>query len=403
MKIIATLLLIITLGCTGQAKQSKNHPATDSSILVGAARFDQYLPLLKGKRVAILTNQTAVIGSQKTHLVDTLLHLGVNIVKIFGPEHGFRGTADAGATVENSIDKKTGIPIISLYGSHNKPTPEDLNDVDVMIYDIQDVGTRFYTYISSMQRYMEAAAENNKPIIILDRPNPNGFYVDGPILEEDQKSGVGMQPIPIVYGMTIGEYAKMLIGEDWLNTDSTPDLTVVKCLNYTHDSLYHLPVKPSPNLPNMASIYLYPSLCFFEGTKVNVGRGTHHQFQLFGNPEFPKSLYSYTPKSMPGAVHPKLEGQKCYGYLVATDAHTALKKIQKKIQLKWILKAYKLYPDKTHFFRDFFNLLAGTKDLMQQIKDGWSAKKIKPSWQPELNQFKKTRKKYLLYPDFSTK
>lgn len=403
MKIIATLLLIITLGCTGQAKQQQKQPATDSSILVGAARFDQYLPLLKGKRIAILTNQTAVIGSQKTHLVDTLLHLGVNIVKIFGPEHGFRGTADAGATVENSIDKKTGIPIISLYGSHNKPTPEDLNDVDVMIYDIQDVGTRFYTYISSMQRYMEAAAENNKPVIILDRPNPNGFYVDGPVLEEDQKSGVGMQPIPIVYGMTIGEYAKMLVGEGWLNTDSTPDLTVVKCLNYTHDSLYHLPVKPSPNLPNMASIYLYPSLCFFEGTKVNVGRGTHHQFQLFGNPEFPKSLYSYTPKSMPGAVHPKLEGQKCYGYLVATDAHTALKKIQKKIQLKWILKAYKLYPDKTHFFRDFFNLLAGTKDLMQQIKDGWSAKKIKASWQPELNQFKKTRKKYLLYPDFSTK
>jgi len=243
MKLIATLLLIITLGCTAQAKQQNTHPATDSSILVGAARFDQYLPLLKGKRIAILTNQTAVIGSQKTHLVDTLLSLGVNIIKIFGPEHGFRGTASAGATVKNSVDKKTGIPIISLYGSHNKPTPKDLKNVDVMIYDIQDVGTRFYTYINSMQRYMEAAAENNKPIIILDRPNPNGFYVDGPILEEDQKSGIGMQPIPIVYGMTIGEYAKMLIGEGWLNTDSTPDLTVVKCLNYTHDSLYHLPLR----------------------------------------------------------------------------------------------------------------------------------------------------------------
>ncbi len=373
-----------------------------SSIEVGAARIDQYLSLLKGKRVAILTNQTAVIGKNNTHLVDTLKSLGINIVKIFGPEHGFRGDANAGAKVKNSVDPKTGIPIISLYGSHNKPTAKELSDVDVMLYDIQDVGTRFYTYISSMQRFMEAAAENHKPFIILDRPNPNGFYVDGPVLEKDQESGVGMQPIPIVYGMTIGEYAKMLIGEHWLNNpDAKPDLKVIKCLNYTHDSLYKLPEKPSPNLPNMASVYLYPSLCFFEGTKCSVGRGTDHPFQLFGHPDFPDSLFSFTPRPMPGATHPKLEGEKCYGYLVATDAKTALKKENRQVQLKWVIKAYQLYPDKAQFFRSYFNRLAGTSDLMKQIKAGWSIDKIRESWQPKLNQFKQIRKKYLLYPDFT--
>lgn len=406
MKILCTLFLLLNLGCAGQpGKQSSTSTSTEnSSIIVGAARFDQYLPLLNNKRVAILTNQTAVIGKNKTHLVDTLLSLGVNIVKIFGPEHGFRGTASAGATVENAIDKKTGIPIISLYGDHQKATPKELADVDVMVFDIQDVGTRFYTYISAMQRFMEAAAENNKPFIILDRPNPNGFYVAGPILEESEKSGVGMQPVPIVYGMTIGEYATMLVGEHWLNDpNAKPDLTIIKCLNYTHDSLYKLPVKPSPNLPNMASIYLYPSLCFFEGTKINVGRGTHHQFQLFGNPEFPDSLYTYTPVSLPGAVHPKLEGEECHGFLIATTAEEALQKTDHQIQLKWVLKAYQLYPDKENFFRSYFNLLAGTKSLMQQIKNGWSADRIRQSWQPGLKAFKKTRKKYLLYPDFTTK
>ncbi len=407
MKILLALLISLGLGCAGG--QANNHSSAaakteDPAIVVGAARFDQYLSMLKGKRVAILTNQTAVMGKNNTHLVDTLLSLGINIVKIFGPEHGFRGTASAGATVENAVDKKTGIPIISLYGSHNKPTPEELTDVDVMIFDIQDVGTRFYTYINSMQRFMEAAAENNKPFIILDRPNPNGFYVAGPVLEKRLKSGVGMQPIPIVYGMTIGEYARMLIGEHWLNNpDLQPDLTVIKCLNYTHDSLYSLPVKPSPNLPNMASVYLYPSLCFFEGTKCSVGRGTAHPFQLFGYPAFPDSLYAFTPVSMPGAEHPKLEGEKCYGFLVATDAQTALEKAGHQIQLKWVLKAYKLFPDKANFFRSYFNKLAGTATLMQQIKDGWSEERIRKSWQPKLNAFKKIRKKYLLYPDFTTK
>lgn len=401
MKYLLLLLTLFSFGCHAQSSQ-KNDAGDPASkhIVVGAARLDQYLPLLKNKRVAILTNQTAVIGN--THLVDTLVKRNINIVKIFGPEHGFRGTASAGATVENSVDKKTGIPVISLYGSHDKPTPEELKNVDVMLYDIQDVGTRFYTYISSMQRFMEAAAENHKKFIILDRPNPNGFYVDGPVLEKKLKSGVGMQPIPIVYGMTIGEYAKMLIGEHWLNDPSLqPDLTLIKCLHYTHDSLYQLPVKPSPNLPNMTSVYLYPSLCFFEGTKCSVGRGTQYPFQLFGHPDFPDSLYSFTPESMPGAVHPKWEGQTCYGYLVARSSEEALQKTDHHIQLKWVMKAYKLYPDKENFFRSYFNKLAGTDELMQQIKDGWSEEKIRQSWQPELNQFKQIRKKYLLYPDFT--
>ena len=404
MKRLLIVLLFVSLGCSAQSDNSGTTASADEAgITVGAARFDEYLPLLKGKRVALLTNQTAVIGDNQTHLVDTLLSQGIKIVKIFGPEHGFRGTADAGATVENAVDKKTGIPVISLYGSHNKPTAQELSDVDVMVYDIQDVGTRFYTYISSMQRFMEAAAANHKPLIILDRPNPNGFYVDGPVLEKSLKSGVGMQPIPIVYGMTIGEYARMLIGEHWLNKpDLQPDLTVVKCLHYTHDSLYQLPVKPSPNLPNMASVYLYPSLCFFEGTHLSEGRGTAHPFQLFGHPDLPDSLYSFTPESMPGALHPKLEGQKCYGFLVATDGPTALKKAGHRIQLRWIKEAYALFPDKANFFRSYFNKLAGTETLMQQIKDGWSDARIYQSWEPKLQAFKQIRKKYLLYPDFQT-
>lgn len=397
MKFLLIAFLLINASCNGQ--NIVNQQDASSRIVLGAARFDQYLPLLKGKRVGILTNQTAVVGN--THLVDTLLKLHVNIVKIFGPEHGFRGDADAGASVANGIDSKTGIPVISLYGKHNKPTPDELKDVDVMLYDIQDVGTRFYTYISSMQRFMEAAAENNKPFIILDRPNPNGFYVDGPVLEKKFRSGVGMQPIPIVYGMTIGEYAKMLIGEHWLNRpDLHPDLTVISCLHYTHDSLYSLPVKPSPNLPNMASVYLYPSLCFFEGTACSVGRGTDHPFQLFGHPSFPDNLYTFKPKGVPGATDPKLKGETCHGYLVATEAKDALQKVGHHLQLKWVLKAYDLFPDKEKFFTRYFNTLAGTDKLQQEIKAGWSEEKIRKSWEPALVKFKQIRKKYLLYPDF---
>lgn len=374
--------------------------SADSSIMVGAARLDAYLPLLKNKRVAILTNQTAVVGD--THLVDTLLSRHIHIVKIFGPEHGFRGDADAGASVGNGVDPETGIPVISLYGKHNTPTDGELADVDVMVYDIQDVGTRFYTYINSMQRFMEAAAKNHKPLIILDRPDPNGFYVDGPVLEPPYHSGVGMQPIPIVYGMTIGEYARMLVGEHWLSDPALkPDLTVIPCAHYTHDSLYALPVKPSPNLPDMASVYLYPSLCLFEGTALSVGRGTPYPFQLFGHPSLPDSLYAFTPRGTSGATHPKLEGQLCHGFLVTTDAAEARKKVDRRIELSWVMEAYRLFPDKDKFFISYFGKLAGTGTLEAQIREGWSEARIRQSWEPALSRFKSIRRRYLLYPDFS--
>lgn len=398
--------MLIALACWltgGTAPPVQEKPAVAAAsgpIVVGAARMDQYLPLLQNKRVGILTNQTAVVGD--THLVDTLLQRQVDIVKIFGPEHGFRGNADAGATVGNGVDPKTGIPVISLYGAHNKPTPAELSDVDVLIYDIQDVGTRFYTYINSMERFVEAAAENHKKIIILDRPDPNGFYVDGPVLEKAFHSGVGMQPIPIVYGMTIGEYARMLIGEHWLNDPTLkPDLTVITCQHYAHDSLYTLPVKPSPNLPDMASVYLYPSLCLFEGTALSVGRGTAYPFQLFGHPSLPDSLYHFTPRGVPGATHPKLEGQTCHGFLVATSAVKALEEVGYHVQLKWVRTAYRLFPHKDHFFISYFKKLAGTGALERQIRNGWSEQRIRQSWQPALDHFKSIRRKYLLYPDFT--
>ena len=382
--------------CTAQPSHQMQ-PAED--IVTGAERTDQYLPLLKNKRVAMLVNQTSVIGD--TPLVDSLLKLHVHIVKIFSPEHGFRGNADAGAKVGNSTDEKTGLPIISLYGSHSKPTAKELEDVDIMLYDIQDVGTRFYTYINSMQRFMEAAAENHKPFLILDRPNPNGFYVDGPVLDKKFRSGVGYQPIPIVYGMTIGEYARMLTGEHWLeNAALKPDLTIIPCLHYTHSSHYQLPVKPSPNLPNMTSVYLYPSLCFFEGTACSVGRGTAYPFQLFGHPDFPENLYSFVPESMPGATNPPLLNRKCYGFLVARSPQQALAATKGTVSLKWLLQAYNLFPDQPAFFNAFFDKLAGSDALMEEIKAGWSEEKIRKSWQPALQQFKQIRKKYLLYPDF---
>jgi uncharacterized protein YbbC (DUF1343 family) len=398
MRQLVTALVLITSFLYAEAGAGAAPAA--GPIVIGAARMDLYLPLLRGKRVGILTNQTALVDG--VHLVDTLLKRKVDIVKIFGPEHGFRGTADAGATVSSGVDPVTGIPVISLYGKHNTPSAADLEGVDVLIYDIQDVGTRFYTYISSMQRFMEAAARFGKPLIILDRPNPTGFYVDGPVLEKKFSSGVGMQPIPVVYGMTIGEYARMLIGEHWLSDPSLhPELTVIPCLHYTHDSLYTLPVKPSPNLPDMASVYLYPSLCFFEGTACSVGRGTAHPFQLFGHPSLPDSLYAFTPEGMPGATHPKLQGKRCHGYLVATTAARALEEIRGALQLKWILTAYRLFPDKDHFFTRYFNTLAGTDKLQEQIRAGWSEKRIRQSWQPALRKFKQIRKKYLLYPDFT--
>jgi uncharacterized protein YbbC (DUF1343 family) len=389
---------------------------SQQKIIPGAERMEVYVPLLKGKSVVIFANQTSMV--QHTHLVDTLKKKGVHIVKIFGPEHGFRGNADDGQNVENFIDKKTGIEVISLYGKHNKPTKEDLKGVDIMLFDIQDVGTRFYTFISSLQYYMEAAFENSKPLLILDRPNPNGFYVDGPVLDQKFKSFIGMQPVPIVYGMTIGEYAFMIAGEKWLNDESnkkydyyqhaensadTPfHFLVIKCLNYNHNSKYVLPVKPSPNLPSIQSIYWYPSTCFFEGTVLSEGRGTDKPFQVFGHPSLPKNLISFIPQSKEGATSPKSKGQVCYGWDISGTVSDVLKNMDNKIQLKWIMQAYQLFPGKENFFlkSEHFNNLAGNDALIQQIKDGITESEIRKSWEPELSNFKKIRKKYLMYKDF---
>jgi len=393
------------------------------TAIPGADRLDVYLPLIKGKKVGIFANQTSIVG--KTHLVDTLRKLGVKISVIFGPEHGFRGTADAGEKVANYVDKETGIQVVSLYGSKRYPSAEDLKDVDVMIFDLQDVGCRFYTYINSLQDFLETALIHHKPLLLLDRPNPNGFYVDGPVLDLKYKSGVGKQPIPIVYGLTMGEYAMMLLGEKWLSkeanevnaynittkptTDTPFHFMVIKCKDYTHNTKYELPVKPSPNLPNIQSIYLYPSTCFFEGTVLSEGRGTTKPFQVFGHPSYPKTLYSFTPNPNEGAKSSKLYGQQCYGWDLSGPVDDVLAKTGTQIQLKWLIEAYKLFPDKNNFFllqklgkmeESFFNKLAGNNDLWQQIKAGKSEAEIRKSWEPKLSEYKLIRKKYLLYDDF---
>jgi len=382
-------------------------------IVTGAGRMEVYLPLLKGKAVAVFANQTSMVNN--THLVDTLLKKNINIVKIFGPEHGFRGTADAGEHVNNEIDKKTGLPVISLYGNHKKPTAEDFKGVDILVFDIQDVGVRFYTFISSLEYFLEAALENHKPLLILDRPNPNGFYVDGPVLEPAFKSFIGMQPIPIVYGMTIGEYALMLAGEKWLSVkanainaynittkpsvDTPFHVQVIKCKNYNHQTKYILPVSPSPNLKEMQSIYLYPSTCFFEGTVLSEGRGTDKPFQIFGHPALPKNLYAFTPQPNAGSKSSKCFYMLCYGWNLSGTIKEVLKKADCKINIQYLLDAYQLFPGKDSFFlkNNFFNKLAGNNQLMLQVQQGKSAKEIRKSWQPGLADFKEIRQKYLLY------
>lgn len=367
------MLLTATIGChpskTATTEISNRPPdryvdSVPARIVTGASRIEVYVPLLKNKRVAVFANQTSTVGN--THLVDTLKKLGVNITLIFGPEHGFRGTADAGEKVSNYTDERSGVPVISLYGSKRRPSKDDLVNVDVMLFDIQDVGVRFYTYISSLEDYMDAAFENAKPLMILDRPNPNGFYVDGPVLEPVYRSFVGMQPIPVVYGMTIGEYAMMIAGERWLsenanakhdfyrnaeNSADTPfHFLVIKCKNYTHQSKYELPIRTSPNLPDMQSVYWYPSTCFFEGTILNEGRGTPTPFQVFGHPLLPKNLYSYTPVSTDGAKEPKLKNQLCYGWNVSGTKEEVLNKTAGRLQLSHLLNAYQLFPEKDKFF-----------------------------------------------------
>lgn len=398
----------------------------EKEIKTGADRLSEFLPLLKNKKLAIFANHTSLVGDQ--NLVDTLHKLGIKITVVFGPEHGFRGTADAGEKISNYKDEKTGIPVVSLYGAKRRPSPEDLKNVDIMLFDIQDVGTRFYTYISSLEEYMIAAFENHKPLIILDRPNPNGFYVDGPVLDTIFRSFVGMQPVPIVYGMTIGEYAQMIAGEKWLKINGSKtynirvykygaespefmnlkkpaphQMQIITCNKYNHRYKYVLPVKPSPNLPDIQSIYAYPSTCLFEGTVLSEGRGTPMPFRIFGHPSLPHTLDSFTPRSMPGATNPKLKNQQCYGWKIEGNPEEVLQQTGNKIQLKWLLDAYNLFPNKDSFFLGnggFFNKLAGNADLQKQLKEGKTEAAIRASWEPAVSIFKAIRKKYLIYPDF---
>lgn len=388
------ILWLSLVGCgTAQTAANQSNNVTDSDILPGAARFSEYLPDLQGKRVAVTVNHTATIG--KTHVVDTLLAQKVNIIKIFAPEHGFRGTADAGEKVDNEKDKRTGLPVISLYGKRVKPLPEDLADVDVVIFDIQDVGTRFYTYINTMQLLMEACAEQNKELIILDRPNPNGWYVDGPTLDMQYKSFVGMQPIPIVHGLTVGELAQMINGEGWLTNKVNCRVKVVTCANYDHTKRYSLPVRPSPNLPNDRAIALYPSLCLFEGTIVSVGRGTEAPFQIIGFPENPDKTYSFTPRSTDGAKNPPHKDVTCYGIDYRTRDVSNF-----RFNLQPLLEMYRLAPQKDKFFIPFFEKLSGTGELRKQIAAGMSEEAIRATWAKDLAAYKAMRKKYLLYADF---
>jgi uncharacterized protein YbbC (DUF1343 family) len=378
-------IAIALFGCTANSQ--------NRAVETGASQIPLVVSNLQGKRVAMMVNQTSIIG--KTHVVDSLKALGIDIKKIFAVEHGFRGTADAGEVVKNSTDTKTNIPIISLYGNSKKPTPESLTDVDVVLFDIQDVGTRFYTYISSLHYLMEACAENNKPLIILDRPNPNGSYVDGPILQKEFKSFVGMHPIPVVHGMTIGEYAQMINGEGWLEGKKTCSLEIIKLKNWNHGDFYSLPVRPSPNLPNDQAIALYPSTCFFEGTALSVGRGTYHPFEWVGHPDLKGKGYpfQFTPMSIDGmSKQPPLENKLCYGLDLSKV------KPKKRIDLSYLIELYQAFPDKEKFFIKYFNTLAGSTKLKEQIIAGLSEDEIRASWQPDLKTFNSIRAKYLLYP-----
>jgi uncharacterized protein YbbC (DUF1343 family) len=393
--------LIALLGCYGHGSAQTSATAVElpgyanARILVGAGRTDQYIPLIRGKRVAVVTNQTGMIG--RTHLVDSLLAIGMDVVKVFAPEHGFRGEADAGEHVADELDKRTGLPVISLYGANKKPRPAQLADVDVVLFDIQDVGVRFFTYISTLHYVMEAAAEQHKKVIVLDRPNPNGFYVDGPVLDSAFASFVGMDPVPLVHGMTMGEYARMINGEGWLKNDVKCDLTVIPCLGYDHSRYYELPIKPSPNLPNMAAVYLYPALGLFEGTVVSVGRGTDLPFQCIGYPGCKLGTYVFTPHEMPGAKDPPYKDKTCTGMDLSSFGEI-YSRLDPRLNLDWLIGMYAASKDKTHFFTSFFDTLAGSTMLRKAIIVGESEDDIRRSWEPGLEKFEAMRKPYLLYP-----
>ncbi|MCA6361931.1 MAG: DUF1343 domain-containing protein [Bacteroidetes bacterium] len=374
-----------------------NVEKTDADIRNGAERVEVWKPLLEGKSVAIVANHTALIG--QTHLLDTMLRSGIRVKKIFAPEHGFRGMAANGEKVASTKDAKTGLPVISLYGEHKKPTAKDLKGIDIVVFDIQDVGVRFYTYISTLTYVMEACAEQKKKLLVLDRPNPNGYYVDGPVLQPEYKSFVGLHPVPVVHGMTVAEYARMVNGEGWLAGGVKCDLSWVSCEGYSHTDWYQLPVAPSPNLPNMTAVYLYPSLCFFEGTVMSVGRGTDFPFQVIGHPDLKQAPFTFTPSPRTGAPNPLYNGQLCHGHDLRDFAMMYVRDYH-KLYLFWLMGAYKDMPDKENFFNPFFEKLAGTPTFRQQISAGMSEMDIRKIWEPDLVKYKSVRKKYLLYKDF---
>ena len=374
------------------------YPVISQEVKPGAERMDEYISQLKGKQIAIVANQSSLVKDK--HLIDTLLHSGINVIRIFCPEHGFRGNADAGEDISSGKDKQTGIEIISLFGKKFKPSKKDLRGIDMVVFDIQDVGVRFFTYLSTLQYVMEACAENNKPLIVLDRPNPNGFYVDGPVMQENLKSFVGLNPIPVVYGMTIGEYSKMINEEGWLKNKIRCKLEVVTCENYDHSWSSELPVRPSPNLPNLQSIVLYPSVCLFEGTIISPGRGTDYPFQVFGHPSLKLCDFRFTPRSIPGmSKTPLYLGKECCGSDLRNFNRSIIQK-DKKLILDWLILAYSNCELKDSFFNSYFDMLAGNRNLKKQIQAGMSPDKIRDSWKPELEKFMSIRRKYLLYKDF---
>ena len=397
--------LMLAQGCSAQETgvQSglveKENPDI-REIYTGADYLLRDPAQMAGKHLGLVVNQTSMVGGK--HLVDTLLKLDIDILNIFAPEHGFRGQADAGEVVKDGVDVQTGLPIVSLYGSHKKPTSIDLEGIDLVIFDIQDVGARFYTYISTLHYVMEACAEAGIEVLVLDRPNPNGFVVDGPVLDVAYTSFVGKHPVPVLHGMTVGEYAQMINGEAWLSNGIQCELSIIPCVNYTHNDRYSLPVKPSPNLPDDRAIACYPSTCFFEGTVISEGRGTDYPFQVFGAPELDSALCSFTfiPISMSGAKHPKFDGKQCYGFSIV-DVPNDFEE-QTGVNLNYLIHLYTLYPEPAAFFlaNGFFDKLAGGKELREAIINGQTAEEIKASWQDDLLAFKAKRKQYLLYPDF---
>lgn len=380
--------LFLVLGCNSQ-------PVPAQNITVGAEQTEKYLPLLEGKKVGLVGNQSSLVGT--THLLDTLIRCDISVAAIFCPEHGFRGQAEAGARINDGTDPQTGIPIISLFGANKKPQPKQLKGIDIVVFDIQDVGARFYTYISTLHYVMEACAENGVPLLVLDRPNPNGFYVDGPVLDTAYRSFVGMHPVPVVHGMTIGEYSQMINGEKWLKNGVQCQLSVIKVLNYTHDSLYHLPVAPSPNLQTDNAILLYPSLCCFEGTTVSVGRGTPTPFEIIGTPTYSDKSFSFVPKPIKGVSNnPLHNGKTCYGIDLQKAGAEIVK--NKQLNLGYLLTMFRKSDKNTFFLKNnFFDKLMGNSELRKQVKQGLTEKQIRQSWEPALSEYKTMREKYLLY------